>query len=168
MIVRQQTYIPILGSHAELCHFAVPIGNVTGIVGGLLDDGQGEEVGNVHAAHCICLSVLNRFGKLHETTPSVIPSHPGGDRVEEKGNEEGKKKTCLEGDVGGLMFECHGISLFDKDTQNKPVKIHLLLQIYVGSQAVMTTCVVLDPGLCASVFQRVCLYRTNNDKVPKK
>ena len=29
-------------------------------------------------------------------------------------------------------------------------------------------CRILDPWLCVPVFQRVCLYRTNNDKVPTK
>jgi hypothetical protein len=54
------------------------------------------------------------------------------------------------------------ILLLDKGAHINPANFAF------GGQAIIAIrCIALDPWLCVPVFQRVCLYRTNN-KIPKK
>jgi len=126
MVVCQQAHIPVFGSHAELGQFAVIAGDIPSIVGRLLNDGQGKCVGNIYAAYCVCVPVLNRFGKLCEIRKGIVPHRQSRYWIEEKGNKNCKKKAAVQYVSGDLIFECH-FFLFDKDTQNKPANISLTL-----------------------------------------
>ena len=71
------------------------------------------------------------------------------------GNENCKKKTCIQSGSDGLVFERHWFLLFDKGAQSNPANFWIAF----GNLAIVTVQnTVLDPWLCVPVFQRVCPF----------